>query len=292
MARYRILVAYDGTDFSGWQRQADRRSVQQTIEEALLPLSPGGAPVDVNGSGRTDAGVHARGQVAHFDLAREIAGPSLRRALNDRLPEDVRVLRAEPAPPDFDARRSAHGKEYRYRVWNAEVADPVLRRYRLRVSRALDLAAMRRAAAAFVGEHDFAAFTANPQRPVESTVRRVFSVESSPSAPARKSRKPSPKSSPRACAPRASRARPRTGLSSGASGTATPASSLPPTATSSRFSAGLRRLPVEPSRPRRIRTATFCRGSGATDPANARGTRIATRKENVARAFDAPRAKC
>lgn len=177
MARYRVLVAYDGTDFSGWQRQADRRSVQQTIEEALLPLSPGGAPVDVNGSGRTDAGVHARGQVAHFDLAREIAGPSLRRALNDRLPEDVRVLRAEPAPPDFDARRSAHGKEYRYRVWNAEVADPVLRRYRLRVSRALDLAAMRRAAASFVGEHDFAAFTANPQRPVESTVRRVFSVE-------------------------------------------------------------------------------------------------------------------
>ena len=177
MARYRILVAYDGTDFSGWQCQADRRSVQQTIEEALLPLSPGGAPVDVNGSGRTDAGVHARGQVAHFDLAREIAGPSLRRALNDRLPEDVRVLRAEPAPPDFDARRSAHGKEYRYRVWNAEVADPVLRRFRLRVSRALDLAAMRRAAASFVGEHDFAAFTANPQRPVESTVRRVFSVE-------------------------------------------------------------------------------------------------------------------
>jgi tRNA pseudouridine38-40 synthase len=175
--RYRILVAYDGTDFSGWQRQVDRRSVQQTIEEALLPLSPGGAPVVVNGSGRTDAGVHARGQVAHFDLDRDIDGSSLRRALNDRLPEDVRVLRAEPAPPDFDARLSAHGKEYRYRVWNAEVSDPLLRRFRHRVSRALDLGAMRRAAACFVGEHDFAAFTANPQRPVESTVRRVFSVE-------------------------------------------------------------------------------------------------------------------
>ena len=177
MPRYRVLVAYDGTDFSGWQRQADRRSVQQTIEEALLPLSPGGAPVAVNGSGRTDAGVHARGQVAHFDLGREIDGASLRRALNDRLPEDVRILRAEPAPPDFDARLSAHGKEYRYRVWNAEVSDPLLRRFRHRVSRALDLGAMRRAAACFVGEHDFAAFTANPQRPVESTVRRVFSVE-------------------------------------------------------------------------------------------------------------------
>ena len=177
MARYRILVAYDGTDFSGWQRQVDRRSVQQDLEEALLPLSPGGAPVAVHGSGRTDAGVHARGQVAHFDLGREIDGASLRRALNDRLADDVRVLEAEPAPPDFDARFSAHGKEYRYLVWNAETMDPLLRRYRLGVPRPLDLCAMRRAAAHFVGEHDFAAFTANPQRPVESTVRRVFSAE-------------------------------------------------------------------------------------------------------------------
>ena len=178
MPRYRVLVAYDGTDFFGWQRQVDRRSVQEELETALLPLVPAGDPPPVvNGSGRTDAGVHARGQVAHFDLARELPLPSLRRALNDRLPQDVRVLRAEAAPPDFDARRSAHGKEYRYRVWNAEVMDPVLRRFRHRVSRPLDLDAMRRAAARFVGEHDFAAFTANPQRPVESTVRRVYAIE-------------------------------------------------------------------------------------------------------------------
>ena len=182
--RYRILVAYDGTDFSGWQRQPDRRSVQQTLEEALAPFSPEGAPIEVNGSGRTDAGVHARGQVAHFDLPRTLPGASLRRALNDRLPPDVRVLAAETAAPDFDARRSVHGKEYRYRVWNAEVMDPVLRRFRHRVSRPLDLAAMRRAGSLLVGEHDFAAFTANPQRPVESTVRRVHFVEvESPEAP-------------------------------------------------------------------------------------------------------------
>ena len=154
MPRYRVLVAYDGTDFFGWQRQVDRRSVQEELETALLPLVPAGDPPPVvNGSGRTDAGVHARGQVAHFDLARELPLPSLRRALNDRLPQDVRVLRAEVAAPDFDARRSAHGKEYRYRD------------------------AMRRAAARFVGEHDFAAFTANPQRPVESTVRHVYAIE-------------------------------------------------------------------------------------------------------------------
>lgn len=177
MPRYRTIVAYDGTDFFGWQRQPEKRSVQQDLEEAVLPLSPGGAFVPVYGSGRTDAGVHARGQVAHFDLARDMDGTALRRALNSRLAPDVRVLAAEVAEPDFDARRSAHSKQYRYRVWNAEVLDPAARRFRHHVPRALDLAAMRRAAALFVGEHDFAAFTANPDRPVETTVRRVYAVE-------------------------------------------------------------------------------------------------------------------
>ena len=177
MPRYRATIAYDGTDFFGWQRQPDARSVQQDLEEAILPLSPDGAFVAVQGSGRTDAGVHARGQVAHFDLAREMDCTALRRAINTRLAPDVRVLAAEVAAPDFDARRSAHSKQYRYLVWNAEVMDPAQRRFRHHVARALDLAAMRRAAAHFVGEHDFAAFTANPDRPVESTVRRVYSVE-------------------------------------------------------------------------------------------------------------------
>ena len=181
--RYRIEVSYDGTDFSGWQRQTGMRTVQEELETALLPLSPGGAPVVVNGSGRTDAGVHARAQVAHFDLEREIAPNSLRRALNDRLPPDVRVIRARPADPDFDARRSAHAKEYRYFVWNAETENPLRRRYSAHVSRAIDTDAMRAAAARFVGEKDFAAFCANPQRPVESTVRRVFWVEVEGRAP-------------------------------------------------------------------------------------------------------------
>lgn len=181
--RYRIEVAYDGTDFSGWQRQTGMRTVQEEIETALLPLSPGGEPVAVNGSGRTDAGVHARAQVAHFDLAREIAPNPLRRALNDKLPQDVRVVRAAAAAPDFDARRSAHAKEYRYFVWNAETENPVLRRFRAHVSRPLDLAAMRAAAERFVGEKDFAAFSANPQRPVESTVRRIFWAEVEGGAP-------------------------------------------------------------------------------------------------------------
>lgn len=177
MPRYRILVAYDGTDLRGWQRQPGERTVQAELETSLLPLSPDGAPVAVNGSGRTDAGVHARGQVAHFDLARDIAPDSLRRAMNNRLAPDVRVLSAAVADPDFDARRSAHCKEYRYFAWNAEEMDPVRRRFAAHVPAALDFGAMRRAGEKFVGEHDFAAFSANPQRPVESTVRRVLSLE-------------------------------------------------------------------------------------------------------------------
>ncbi|MBR1837326.1 MAG: hypothetical protein IJ783_08570 [Kiritimatiellae bacterium] len=93
------------------------------------------------------------------------------------------MVRAEIAAPDFDARRSAHAKEYRYFVWNAETENPVARRFKAHVSRPLDVAAMRAAAARFVGEKDFAAFCANPQRPVESTVRRVFSVEVAGDAP-------------------------------------------------------------------------------------------------------------
>lgn len=177
MPRYRILVAYDGTDFKGWQRQPGERTVQQALEDCLVPLSPDGAPVEVHGSGRTDAGVHARGQTAHFDLGREIGPDALRRAMNCRLEPDVRVLSASVAAPDFDARRSAHCKEYRYFVWNAEEMDPARRRHFAHARTALDLDAMRRAAARFVGEHDFAAFSANPQRPVESTVRRILSLE-------------------------------------------------------------------------------------------------------------------
>lgn len=177
MPRYRAIVAYDGTDFHGWQKQPGFRSVQEDLENAIRPLSPDGAPVDVHGSGRTDAGVHARGQVAHFDLARDIPPASLCRAINMRLQPDVRILRIEPAEQNFDARRSAHSKEYRYRIFNAEHMDPSLRRHRCHVSHALDIDAMRSAARDFVGEHDFAAFSANPQREVESTVRIVYSLE-------------------------------------------------------------------------------------------------------------------
>ena len=176
--RYKTTLQYDGTDFHGWQVQPGFRTVQQALEEALLPLSPGGARIAAHGSGRTDAGVHAEGQVAHFDLDREMTPIQLRRALNCRLSDlDAQVLEVEPAAPDFDARRSARGKEYRYRVWNAETLNPLWRRYSAHARTPLNADAMRDAARHFIGEKDFAAFSANPSREIETTVREIYSLE-------------------------------------------------------------------------------------------------------------------
>lgn len=170
--RFKLTVAYDGTAYAGWQVQPRHPSVQQTIETALEGIV--GHPVKIHGSGRTDQGVHARGQVAHVDLTCRMGAESVCRALNGRLPPDIRVLKAVTARPDFHARRSAAGKEYRYFVWNDATVLPDKRLYAAHVYRPLDVGAMRRAAAFFVGRHDFASFTANPQREVESTVRTVY----------------------------------------------------------------------------------------------------------------------
>ncbi len=184
--RFRLLLAYDGTAYNGWQRQpSGLPSIQQTIEEALLPFArhgkegppPGFAGFTVVGSGRTDAGVHAHGQVAHVNIDRDLPPVALKRALNVSLPADIRVLDVSAAAPDFHAQFSTHGKEYRYFVWNGEVLPPDRRLYAAHVRNPLDIAAMRDAAARFVGEHDFAAFTANPHRTVASTVRTVRGID-------------------------------------------------------------------------------------------------------------------
>lgn len=169
--RHRITVAYDGSAYAGWQVQPGHRTIQSEIEGALARLA--GAPVKIHGSGRTDQGVHARGQVAHFDLPRAIPPANLKRALNGLLPADIRVLAAARARPDFHARRSAREKEYRYFIWNGEILPPWQRSYRAHIRRPLDVAAMRAAAECLVGRHDFASFTANSNREVESTVRRL-----------------------------------------------------------------------------------------------------------------------
>ncbi|MCR5413280.1 MAG: tRNA pseudouridine(38-40) synthase TruA [Kiritimatiellae bacterium] len=170
--KYRTTIAYDGTSYSGWQYQENALGIQQVVEEVLAWLE--GAPVRVFGSSRTDAGVHADGFVAHFRLTKPIPPGNLVRAMNSRLPESVRVLKAAYAREDFDARLSAKGKEYRYQLYQADILPPCLAPYWTFCHRPLDLAAMQEGASRFVGRHDFVSFAANPDRKLETTVRTVF----------------------------------------------------------------------------------------------------------------------
>ncbi len=173
-----MVCAYDGTAYFGWQTQPGLPSVQETIERTLAEIVK--APrVDIHGSGRTDHGVHAQGQVFHCDLATRMSARSLRMALNanGRLPPDIRIRTCAEVGEEFHARFSAVRKEYRYYVWNTRLMPPTKRLYHAHVVRRLDLGAMRAAMARFVGEHDFAAFSANPNRPVASTVRTIYAFE-------------------------------------------------------------------------------------------------------------------
>lgn len=167
MRTFKAIVSYDGTDFSGFQRQANARSVQAELELALAAIE--GKHVTVAGAGRTDAGVHALGQVASFKLASAIGEKDLFRALNAKLPEDVRVLSAEVAPPGFNARFSARSKMYRYRISNTRVMSPFQRRFAWHISRRLDVDAMNAAARELLGTHDFACFQAKGGKVKTST---------------------------------------------------------------------------------------------------------------------------
>ncbi|MGE5233359.1 MAG: tRNA pseudouridine(38-40) synthase TruA [Acidobacteriota bacterium] len=154
--RYRLTLAYRGTLFGGWQRQPNARTVQEELEKGLSALL--GVAVRSTGASRTDAGVHARGQVAHVDLDREFPSRGLVHGTNHHLPEDVRVLAATPAPPDFHARYSAVSKEYHYRLLRVPVLSPLDAPFAVRAPLDLDLEALRRATVALCGRHDFGAF--------------------------------------------------------------------------------------------------------------------------------------
>jgi len=172
--RYKIKVAYDGTNFAGWQVQPDRRTIQGEIERLIAQMTSQ-KKVRVESSGRTDAGVHAREQVAHFDLKKPVDPKYFQYGLNAQLDRDIRILTCKKVHPDFHARYSAVGKEYRYFIYNGPIVPPTKRLYRLHVSRPLDVERMRAAAALLLGEHDFAAFSANPKREVSGTVRTIYS---------------------------------------------------------------------------------------------------------------------
>ncbi len=152
----KLTLAYDGTAFVGWQRQADGTSIQGLLEAILGEID--GAPVAVAGAGRTDAGVHALGQVASCTLASALDADILRRALNARLPADVRVLAIDDVPEAFHARFSATGKRYRYVLANGPLVSPFAARFAWQVPVRLDIAAMQQAAVHLVGTRDFSAF--------------------------------------------------------------------------------------------------------------------------------------
>jgi len=171
--RIKAIVAYDGTGYSGFQRQSNANSIQAALEAALAELF--GAAVPVSGSGRTDAGVHAAGQVVAFEVLWRHELTSLHRAMNALLPEAIAVLSLEAAPDDFDPRRDARSRWYRYRIYNAPVRDPLSSRYSLHVPRSLDVEAMQAAAASLLGWHDFSAFGSPPQG--TNAIREVLRAE-------------------------------------------------------------------------------------------------------------------
>lgn len=171
MRTFKLLVAYDGTDLVGWQRQPEGVSVQGLLEDALAPFQEG--PVTVIGAGRTDAGVHAAGQVASVGLTSAVGAGELQRALNARLPAAVRVLCAEEAPAPFHARFDARAKTYEYRILNGSLSSPFVHRYVWHAPWPLDVERMREAARAIEGTHDFACFQSTGSG-VRTTVRRVF----------------------------------------------------------------------------------------------------------------------
>ena len=179
MRHFKLTIAYDGTDFHGWQIQVNRPTIQGEIVSVLQQLTQ--EKIMLHGAGRTDAGVHALGQVASFRTQSGLSAQEFQRALNALLPPTIRIVGAEEVGPDFNARWSARGKTYRYRLYRGKVVPPAIWRYVLHYPFPLDEDAMRDAAARFVGMHDFASFAASTGSEDDdkerSTEREIYSTE-------------------------------------------------------------------------------------------------------------------
>lgn len=173
--RIACLTAYDGTEFQGWQVQPGARTVQSELEAALARLEP--EFPRIQGSGRTDAGVHALGQVFHVDVSRDYSPEKWREAFNGLLPEDIRILSVQPVEESFHARFSAVGKEYRYFLHTGPVYPPTLRHVRHSIRHPLDLEKMHQAAQELTGTHDFRSFSAVRVEADEDTVRTLRRLE-------------------------------------------------------------------------------------------------------------------
>ena len=167
---YKLLIQYDGTDFHGWQIQESDRTIQGELEQVISTLE--GKSVRITGSGRTDAGVHAEGQVANVFLNQSFTPEKLGKAINGNLCRDIRIMDVEAVSDDFHARFSARQKTYVYRVINARIMSPFWRRFAHHESRPLDIARMKEAAELFIGEHDWTAFS-SAHADSDSKVREI-----------------------------------------------------------------------------------------------------------------------
>lgn len=178
MHNIKLTIAYDGTDFHGWQIQPGKPTIQGAITEVLRSIAQDS--IMLCGAGRTDAGVHALGQVAHFRTRSELRPEEFRRALNALLPPEIRIFAAEEVGPDFHARWQAVAKTYRYRIYRGSVVPPADWRFVLHYPHALDVEEMRRAAASLCGTHDFASFAASTGSEEDdrerTTVREIYSA--------------------------------------------------------------------------------------------------------------------
>lgn len=172
--RIKLTVEYDGTEYCGWQVQPNGVTVQQRLNEAIRAVT--GVEAQVTGSGRTDSGVHAEGQVAHFETSSTIPPERFAPALNSALPSDIRVVHSELAGDDFHARFCAKKKTYRYRMYLSETIRPLKDRYSVQLPYPVDILSMRAAAEVLVGTHDFSAFMSSGSE-VKDTVRTVYSAE-------------------------------------------------------------------------------------------------------------------
>jgi len=179
MRYFKLIIAYDGTDFHGWQMQSNKPTIQGEIVNVLRRITQ--ENLQLHGAGRTDAGVHALGQIGSFRTQSTLSAGEFQRALNALLPPTIRIVAAEEVGPDFNARWSARGKIYRYRLYRGRVVPPVLWRYVLHYPFPLDEDAMRDASARFVGMHDFASFAASTGSEEDdkerSTEREIYSTE-------------------------------------------------------------------------------------------------------------------
>lgn len=184
LTRLKLIIAYDGTNYAGWQVQKIGLGVQQKVEEALAKIFP--SVTRIHGSSRTDTGVHALGMVAHVDLATDEFKMPVKKvllAINAHLPPDIRVMQVARVSGAFHARFDASGKQYRYSIWNHPAMNPLLEKRAWHVKRKLDIAAMREAASLFPGKRDFRSFAANRAYQVEDTVRTLTRCEVKRSGP-------------------------------------------------------------------------------------------------------------